>query len=225
LTSFNDVTDQIDAVDLSATNALTQRISEMGVMDSGAYNFYNVRAERKRLTIPLELKVRDLILEMAAEFDFDNIHDIGAGIGTLAMSFAAKGVPAVAVERDSRRHAAMVAIHEAVGVSHSDVASLFTPLLAAIPSAEVEAARSRNGSVAVITNFVATIPADIQLEIISALSEYVFAIIDVQRYCETRMTPEDYASVVTMFLDNGFDNAEKVLDLGSEGVYYRFTRR
>ncbi len=219
LTAVN--TDQLDLVDAVAKRSLKQRIDDLGVTDSGAYNFYFARIDRNKLTSDTEIRLRDLILKSVD--NIRSIHDLGAGIGSLAMSFASVGIKAVAIEREERRFKAMQAIHAAIAKEYPEVAEKFKLLFAPFPSESVKA-NIDSMTIAIATNFIATITPAQQLEIIQSMADYSTAFIDVQRFCEKRCTHEEYQDLINTFLENGFTNAEEVLDLGNGGIYYRLDK-
>lgn len=213
----SDLQSQIDEF---ACKSMADRIAKLGELESGAYGFYATRVARQQLITPSEVKIRDLIVEN--EQQLTCIHDVGAGLGTLALAFACKGVDAYAIDRDRRRFEAMQQVHAQMKIAFPECAAKYHPVFASVPSIEVKAHQTKD-TIAVLTNFVATIPEDVQILIIEELSTYHASYVDVQRFCKSRVAQEDYLPLIDTFLQHGFTSAEPVLNLGNNGMFYRFS--
>lgn len=213
--------EQLDAIDEAATQLLRKRMEEMGETESGAYPYYAVRVNRGRLINPAEIELLNYIIER--EKEISSIHDIGAGIGTLAIAFAAAGIEAVAIERDERRLKAMNAIVDDLRERYPKTVAKVSALHAPFPDPAIAAIRKPD-TVAVAANFIASMTEELQQQIVAGFAEYPTIYIDAQRFCISRSTQEEYDRMERWLLDSGFSSGEKILDLGVNAQFYRFER-
>lgn len=93
---------------------LRKRIAAMGVEESGAYEYYAVRAERGEPFLGYERAVMAHILERQPS----RLVHAGIGIGPVIAAMADEGMPAVGYEGETGRFAAAEALRASLGLDY-----------------------------------------------------------------------------------------------------------
>jgi hypothetical protein len=208
----------IDAINAILIEALQSRLARMGDLHSGLYNFYKNRLERGDLFPMQERKLVDVLAERLNSSW--TVHDIGAGIGTLALAFSARGYNSYAIERDRRRVAAMQEMKEALSIRFPAVAAHFHILKAAFPSAVTAQTVVSGRTVGVVTNLVATLSRQEQDDFLDSLVQYPAAVIDVQRFGISRLADSEWTEVVRLIESKSRRPWELISDSGANGKYF-----
>lgn len=192
------------------------RIETMGLEESGAYNFYDVRVGHGTLFADYEL-------EIARRFDAMNdrpkiVHEIGVGWGQLSFLLSALGISTVALEADRRRYAAGAALHGVITAASPAEAQHSQVLYEKFPSSDLDP----RGALALATNLVFTTSPAERRSIVAALATYKTSIIDVDRFLVHGKSVEERRSVIAEFESAGL-KGELFADLGDSACFYRFT--
>lgn len=210
---------QADRLNALLLPVLEQRLAELGEREAGAYNFYVQRLARKSLLGGYEIRLAERLLER--KLPITAVHEIGPGYGQLTFLLAMAGMPALAMEIDTRRY--------------GTGAVMLQTLLKAVPELVGKCELIHGGfplptspgpthtALALATNLVFTTTPAQQNLIVSAMSKYRHALIDVDRLFEKRATSEERKPVFALFENNGFGEPEPFLDMGDDGCYYLFT--
>lgn len=191
------------------------RIETMGLEESGAYNFYDVRVGHGTLFADYELAIARKLAEYGPG---GLVHEIGVGWGQLSFLLAAIGIDTVALEVDRRRYAAGSSLHAVIAAADPKTAQHCQVLFEKFPSPDL----SPKGAVALATNLVFTTSPEQRRAIITALSRYDAAIIDVDRFLVSSK-PENRPALLAEFEAQGLAG-EPFLDLGASACFYRFRR-
>ena len=194
------------------------RIETMGVEDSGAYNFYEVRVGRGSLFTGYELELAERL--DALDRKPSMVHEIGVGWGQFSYLLAALDINTVAVEVDRRRYAAGAALHAVIEAAAPAVAQRSRILHEKFPSPDLEP----EGAMAVATNLVFTTSPTERRAIIAALGRYESAIIDIDRFLTQLTSPDQREGVLREFAAEGMAG-ELFADLGGAACFYRVTPR
>ena len=193
--------------------ALRTRIADMGEMDSGAYNFYAVRAERGDLFAEYELALAERLIEAGLA---DSVHEIGGGLGTFSWLLAGAGASTICLEHDRRRFAAAQALWVPLAVAMPDLAARLELRKDSFPDPNLAPGRA----VAVATNLVFTTTAAQRAAIIAALARYRLAIIDVDRFLDSTVAGAR-PLLLGEFAAAGL-TGEPLLDLGPSACFWQF---
>jgi hypothetical protein len=211
-----------DAVNAMLIEVLKARLDTMGEKESGLYYFYKARLDRKELFPPQERKLIDVVIE---RFDQSwTVHDIGAGIGTMALGFAIKGHDSYAIERDRRRAAAMAAMKKALCGDFPAISMRFHILNVAFPSHVVAEAVVPNRTLGIVSNLVGTSSQQEQGNFLATLVRYPAAIVDVQRFGIARPQEREWKEVVRRLEQLSGEAWELVSDSGAQGKYFMSSR-
>lgn len=194
------------------------RLQTLGLDDSGAYNFYEVRLGHGTVFADYELEIARLFAELSPRPRL--VHEIGVGWGQLSFLLAAIGIDTVALEVDRRRYAAGAALHGVINAADPATAQRCQVLYERFPSPDLDP----TGAVALATNlFFTTTPAE-RAAILAALARYDSCVIDVDRFLVMGRSSEDRAAVIAEFAAAGMVG-ERFADLGASACFYRFTSR
>jgi hypothetical protein len=197
-----------------ALPAAKQRLADLGVDGSGAFNFYRVRIERDDLFTGYELDLAEALL---ADPDYPGaMHEIGGGYGSLSWLMAALGSDVVCLERDDRRYAGAAALLEVILAGWPELQGRLDVLHASFPSPRLEP----GGAWAVATNLVATTTANQRMAIVAGLCRYDSAVIDTDRFLEPADTEDKRVALAAELASAGLI-LTPYLDLGTEA---RFTK-
>lgn len=218
--STQETTYSIEDFNYSLTTCLLDRIKIHGTIESGAYRYYENRVGKGGLISELEFDVFSVVRNQFG--DSVSIHDIGGGIGSLAMLFAFYGYHSVNIERDRRRAKAAEEIWDALPKIYEQFHNKFSVINSEFPLTLDEPMDVSN-TVAVITNLVGTIPDATQVAMIKRLRDYRGLILDTQKFCCARATQLEYETLDAMFKSYGFTKSTVVLDLGTQGRYVSYS--
>lgn len=192
------------------------RLQTMGLEDSGAYNFYEVRLGHGTLFADYEMEIARRLDALSPRPRM--VHEIGVGWGQLSFLLAGIGIDTVALEVDRRRYAAGSALHGVINAADPGTTQRCQVLYERFPSEDLDPA----GAMALATNLVFTTTPTERTAIVAALGRYESCIIDVDRFLVMGRTPEDRAAVIAEFEAAGM-RAEPFLDLGASACFYRFS--
>jgi hypothetical protein len=195
-----------------ACRTMSARITELGVIPSGAYDHYVKAVEARRLVRPVEVAVVDLLKALPP---FAEYHEVRAGLGVLSMLIAITGRTAVAIEPDTLRHAASFAVFDAAAEEFPDARPRFALLRGRFP--QIVETRSVAKSLAILTDFIATID---ETEVLDGLTRYAAALIDIDRFGAQLSANDEREELLSRFRAAGFKTIRPLLDLGQQGRYY-----
>ena len=193
------------------------RLQTMGLDDSGAYNFYEVRLGHGTLFADYELEIARRVDALSPRPAL--VHEIGVGWGQLSFLLSALGMDTVALEGDRRRYAAGAALHAVIEAGDPGLAQHCRVLYERFPSPDLDP----TGATALATNLVFTTGPAERAAMIAALRRYEAVIIDVDRFL-VHGKPEDRPALLAEFAAAGL-HGEPLADLGPSACFYRFTPR
>ncbi len=211
----------IDAADAIAVAVMKARIAQMGETESGAYGFYKVRADRGSLITRFERELIDVVHDK--EPSIGEIVDIGAGIGTTALGFAASGCSAVALEFDRRRLAAAEAIARSLKAHYPGIAKNFLVAKGVFPD-DIPTKTASGPRIALTTNIMGSLASETEDKIIRGLLDFDVCYVDLQRFCNARNSAEEFDALLKRMSMIGLTEQSLVLDQGAQGHYYRLTK-
>lgn len=195
-----------------------ERMARMGELASGAQNFYAVRLKRGTVFSSYDLALaRSLIAWKTAP---RVAHEVGGGLGGLSILLAGLGFTTTCLELDVLRFDAAVSLLASLRAAYPDQFRRCVMMKAQFPVAPDEL--PPKGAMALITNLVCTTTAEAKANILTALSQYRFSIIDVDRFLTRCTTEPERLQRLTEFAGVGLMGAP-FLDLGQNGCFYRFT--
>jgi len=213
------VSEACDRLDSILMPVARMRIDTLGVEDSGAYNYYDVRVGRGSLFVGYERALAAALIEPANRPSL--VHEIGVGWGQLSYLLAALDIDAVALELDRRRYVAGAALHAVIEAAAPPIAQRARILHERFPAPDLEP----EGATVIATNMVFTTSPTERKAIVGAIARYRSAILDVDRFLvQGGRTAEERALVLSEFDAAGM-TGEPFLDVGSDACFYRFTRR
>lgn len=197
---------------------MQRRVEELGIDQSGAYNFYRARLAKGQAFAEYEVKLVQEIVDRLA--DVDQIHEIGCGWGQLVFLLAAYGFEAVGFEVDVRRFAGAIALQQALEKAAPDVMLNVVLREEFFPPLDRPSGRS---TLVIATNIVVSGPQVVEDQILWGLRRYKYAIIDVDRFCRKR-EPEERAPLIAAVEDVGMRCVGLFCDAGSDGQFHLFER-
>ncbi len=195
---------------------LEERINKLGDQESGAYNFYATRLQRRNLIGDYEVAITQQILKTGV--GSQGVHEIGPGYGQLTFLLAYAGLTASAVEIDRRRHATGAIMLGTIGAADPDVGNRCRILFGAFPLPDSVLAPGQ--ALALATNLVFTTDRPTQLKILGAMRRYKTCIVDVDRLFDRRTDDAGRALTHALIKEAGFAHVEPFLDLGESGRYF-----
>jgi len=194
-----------------------ERMETLGVEGSGAYNFYAVRLRRGSLFSDYELALAKALLAWPKSPKI--VHEIGGGLGGLALLLGALGFQATCLEVDRKRFAAAEALLDALRAVVVDLPHRCRLINARFPVADGNLPAA--GAVALITNLVFTTTQEEKTEILAGLKTYPYAVIDVDRFLTYCKDSEERPARLQEFSNAGLVG-EPFLDLGASACFYLF---
>lgn len=197
---------------------LTERIRLLGIDRSGAYEHYNLQLSEGFPIRPAERAALDLVRRRLP--NLRSYHEIGSGLGTLPLMLAYEGFASVGIERDDRRHLTATAILRELSADLSHMESNCRLFGAAFPDAVADLDVS--DSVAILTDFVSSQSPRDYVRLCHGLAQYRYVLLDLQRFCDKRETPEELERLMTELATYGLSPCEDVIDLDSQGYYRLF---
>lgn len=197
---------------------MRQRMEELGVDASGAYNFYRVRLAADCIFSDHEVRLVEAIAERLPRLD--EVHEIGCGWGQLVLLLAWCGYSATGFEIDSQRFRGAEALREALSVIEEDRAVHAKLRNEFFPPLDRPEGRS---TLVIATNIVVSDPHIVEEHIVWALRRYRYAIIDVDRFCKLRQSSQRQG-LIEMVERVGLRSAGLFCDAGADGQYYLFER-
>ena len=196
---------------------LTRRIARLGVDGSGAYEHYNSALQRGYPLPVYELAALDIIRREVPRLGAA-CHEIGSGLGTLPFLLALHGIPAVAIERDRRRHETAVAIWSEI-VARSGIEQNMCHLIhGSFP--QIVARRDLSQSLAIFTDFVTTQSPERLAAIFEGLHRYRHVLLDLQRFCLKRETVEEQRTLLHDLAKRGFTGGRQFPELSVQDYTY-----
>ncbi len=210
------------SIDRVAISVIKNRIKKMGDTDSGAYGFYKVRADRGELVTRHERELADSIL--ARDPQVESIVDVGAGLGSMVLAFAAEGRQAIGLEYDRRRVATADAMIEKLKKIHPTAGNLMSFIQGTFPASTPEKTNAKGLYAGITTNIMGTLPSETEDEMIDGLAKFDVCYVDLQRFCIQRDTPEAYEALLERMRKSGLLSQELLLDQGAAGYYYRLAK-
>ncbi|MGE5268584.1 MAG: hypothetical protein ACM3JG_02805 [Thiohalocapsa sp.] len=216
LQDFTETTTQ--TVQQTTVRVLTERVRLLGVDRSGAYDHYHYKLQHGFPIPSYEVAIVKLVREKFP--DLVSYHEIGSGLGTLPFMLALEGFAAVGVERDERRHLTATAILAELQAQAPSIETNCRLIWAPFPEAIAD--MDVSGSMAILTDFVAThSPAEFA-RICRELGRYRYVLLDLQRFVDKRDAGPDQQEVTDILVQYGFTPCDEVIDLGYEGYYRLF---
>jgi capsular polysaccharide transport system permease protein len=200
---------------------LKQRVELLGVDRSGAYEHYNLLLSRGFPLPGYDAAIPELIRGHLP--GLRSYHVIGSGLGTLPLLLACDGFAAVGVERDEPRHLTATAILQALTREFPGPENNCRFIGAEFPAAVLDIDVS--DSLAIVTDFVSTHSPGQFAALCQGLARYRYVLMDVQRFCSKRTTPDEWAALIGELSGYGLEVAPESIDLGSEGCYRLFESR
>lgn len=218
--STQEIPYSVEDFNYSLTSGLLDRIDTLGPDLSGAYRYYENRVNNGNLISKDEADVFSVVRSIFD--DSISIHDIGGGIGSLAMLFAFYGHQSVNIERNRKRVEAADGVWSTLPKRYEQVQSNFSTINSEFPLVSDEPMDVSN-TIAVITNLIGTITDTTQLAMIKRLRDYRGVVLDTQKFCCARETQAEYDTLNATFESYGFTKITVVLDLGSQGRYVSYS--
>jgi hypothetical protein len=197
---------------------LRQRITELGVDASGAYNFYKTRLDSDRVFSDYEVRLVGELVERLSSVD--EIHEIGCGWGQLVFLLVWCGYEAVGFEVDARRFGGGEFLRKFLGEVNQDRVTRAKLRNEYFPPLDRPAGSC---SLVISTNIIVSDPHLVEEQIVWALRRYRYAIVDVDRFCRLRR-PDERQGLIAMVEQAGLKNAGLFCDAGVDGQYYLFER-
>lgn len=207
-----------EVVQETTARVLRERIDLLGVVRSGAYDHYKLLLSRGFPIPPYALAILDLVRRRLS--GLNSYHEIGSGLGTLPLMLAHDGFPALGVERDEARHLTAMAILSDLAARAPNVEENCRLIGAAFPDAVADIDVS--GSMAILTDFVATHSEGELVRLCRGLARYRYVLVDLQRFCQKRESPEEQQELIEHLAGYGLSLCPGAMDFGSEGYYRLF---
>jgi hypothetical protein len=212
------VTEVAAGIDAVAVPLGLARLETMGVVGSGAFEYYKVRLQHGTIFADYELALARAILAWPEALGM--VHEVGGGLGELSILLTKLGIRTICLEHDERRFDASVDLLEKLSEIYPDLIGNCQIIYASFPMSP--GALSPRGAMALSTNLICTTTAQAKAEIMAALKAYPCAIIDIDRFLVECKTLEERASRLAEFSRAGFAS-EQFLDLGKSACLYRFS--
>lgn len=197
---------------------LTERIRLLGIDRSGAYEHYNLQLSDGFPIRPGERAALDLVRRQLP--NLRSYHEIGSGLGTLPLMLAYDGFASVGIERDDRRHLTATAILRELSADFPHIESNCRLFGAAFPDAVADLDVS--DSMAILTDFVSSQTPKDYVRLCRGLAQYRYVLIDLQRFCDKRETPDELARLMVELSTYGLLPCNDAIDLESQGYYRLF---
>ncbi len=189
----------LELVRETSADILRQRIEELGVRESGAYDHYGAMLQQGFPIPHHDLVVMDVVRRIIP--DLQSYHEIGSGIGILPFLLAFNGFASVGFECDKRRHETAMAIWRELSSKAKVDDGACRLILGRFPTSGVD---DTTESVAILTDFITTQTPERERAILVGLRRYRYVLIDLQRFCITRDTPEAQLHLMRKFQTFGF---------------------
>lgn len=199
--------------------AMRQRIEQLGIEQSGALNYYDVRVRRGRVFLDYELALVHRLL--ACGLDIRRIDEIGCGWGQLVFLLGWNGFKTVGFESNQPRFKGATALQEVL--FRADAALARNTRLINVDFPGRGRPQPEPGSMVVTTNLVYRRSRRRQLDTLAAMRRYRFVLSDIQRFFDYRQDLGQEPEALALFAEAGMHNPELFLDLGAGGRYYLFT--
>jgi hypothetical protein len=190
------------------------RLALLGIVESGAYDYYHARLSQRRVFAEYELQLVQAIV--SRRLPVEDVHEIGCGWGQLIFLLAWHRYRAAGFEIDRKRFAggkSLLSVLRDVDPERAARATLrmeFFPPLDRPP---------KERSLVIATNIVTENPTYIEHQMIWALRHYQYALLDVERFCQIR-GPDEQKAFLDRLQASGFRNHGLFCDAGSEGQFY-----
>ena len=207
-----------DTLDRLLVPGLQHRIAKHGSARTGAYNFYAARLEQGVLLQDYEIAVARALLER--RMGITHIDEVGSGFGELVFLLAWNGFRVRGFEADLLRAQAARRLRRVLELADPELTRRAQLVEENFPSSSAPPPRAR--SLLLTTNLVATRSPEQQAEIVRAMREYSFALVDIQRLFDKRDDAAAIAEGLALFEEAGFAAPELFLDLGQNGRYLLF---
>lgn len=205
----------IARIDTIAVPIVLRRIEEMGEEESGASNFYAVRARRGTIFADYD---RALTLALARwPVAPRSIVEIGGGIGGFSMLAAVAGFDCLCVEFNPHRVGLAEELVPAIEAVEPSIGRRFRFLRAKFPHDKAVVP----GAMAVATNFVTGSNDADRTRVYDAMAAHGWSIIDVDRFMDRSHSREDTVKSIRAIEDAGMVGTP-FLDLGESANFWRF---
>ena len=214
----------VDQLDAAIRATMRDRIMALGERESGAYSHYAQLVQRGRVIQRHEEDTVRYILNHLPQVKL--CHDIGTGLGTLAVLLAANGVAACGFEADKRRAASAQAVLVACKAALPELAPVTIvagrfPDVADLAPAGADFAPA-GADLAVTGDFIATMDAPMVTAVLRGLATYPAILIDMDRFIVRRTTDEARRTLIAEFADLGFGAPEQAFESsGSTFLLFR----
>jgi len=211
-------TDTPELVRQTIVAVLSERIRLLGVDRSGAYEHYNLVLAQGFPIGQGELSILDFVRERTP--NLRSYHEIGSAFGTLPFMLACEGFAAVGVERDERRYLTALAIQQDLVKRATQVETNCRLIGGSFPDAvsDLDVA----GSMAILTDFVATQSPREYIRVCQGLARYRYVVMDLQRFCSKRGSRDEQERLIQELARYGLEFAEEIFDLDSQGRFVLF---
>lgn len=190
----------------AVTRYLQTRLAALGPTESGFYNYYARLAESGTPFQFYDKPVARFVLDHAS--NFDRYVEIGAGIGQLSALLAAGGLHAVAVEGDSQRAKAAVALHDALAPRIDGIADNMSVVETFFPS---NAVKIDQGTLVIFTNLIHSNDED---ALLAGCRNAGGIVIDICRFGHSRTTTDLWRALIRQIRGLGFPYVDQVLSWG-----------
>jgi SAM-dependent methyltransferase len=168
--------------------ALAERLATMGEDASGLHNYYARKLRHDALLGECDLHALQMLRRRVGQFR--RVWEVGSGVGQLTAMLALDGHEVVAIDRDSRRHAAMTAALDVLERHDPAARKRVATRLGSFPAVLDETDDVRADAVLVLgCTFTATEPESRAFT--DALPRFTFGLIDFPRlFTETANSGE-----------------------------------
>lgn len=205
-------------LELRMIEFLADRLATMGDVDSGLYGFYAADLSPGRLLRGYDVPIADFLINEGRHFG--QFIEIGAGIGQLVALLASKGLRAVAVDQDTKRHAATAELFAFLSEAEPSLRGMLSAKLASFPGDPVgEIGRD---TVLIFTNVVCVANADAdhaKLEqeehMLQACAGAGGVVMDLVRFTRARATEPLWDELSTRVQSLGFEPPRAIYDWGN----------
>ena len=213
----------IDFYDGYVFKFLQELAASGGERDSGLYQYYSLRLER-RLGGLLDYEGA-LAAYLLSEFPSTTkyVH-VGIGIGTTTTLLAAMGRDATGIEGDKRRAAAAQRLRQSICQPWPDIKSRYTLVEGYFPDV-IDTGKVPLGpdTVVFFTNFVGGPPDPVVVDrVIESLRLFGHAIIEMRMFVKTRELPEERAELLSTLVGQGYSDEGSILTTVAATHYRRF---
>lgn len=185
---------------------MTERIAKLGVARSGAGEHYAQLVKSGNGIVDHDVAAARFLL---GQFGTTReVHDIGSGIGSLALLLAAMGVSVVGIESQAARYQACIAAHRLFKEKWDRPAASLRFVQGRFPKCVSDADLS--DKVAVLMGFIASVAAPERRSIIAGLRRYAGVLIDTYRFLTPLKQEEDQERLLMEFQKAGFKHFYEV---------------